>query len=278
MSHGSTRRSFTAHKGLEVRDPPHPHPHPLTHTPSPPPHSHTHPKPLNHTRNSNPLTHTPARHSIRTPSLTRGAHSLHVIDLNSTKGTYIDTGSGWSRLAQSVAAVLPRGGRVRLGECSTLLVFPHEGVAPAPPVTERERADDIPRFSSLVQSKVIVSNGAGSAKTDGEGGGGARSKEAGRVVRREVRAASRGLRQRGFRESTSSPQAGRASRPHTRVRLTRARATRKRVAPGGGGGGGGGGGFGWWKGGAPCPPPPPPPLPPPRTPPQPPPNNPLTTT
>ena len=95
-----------------------------------------------------------------------------MIDLNSTKGTYIDTGSGWSRLAQSVAAVLPRGGRVRLGECSTLLVFPHEGVAPAPPVTERERADDIPRFSSLVQSKVIVSNGAGSAKTDGEGGGG----------------------------------------------------------------------------------------------------------
>ena len=256
MSHGSTRRSFTAHKGLEVRDPPHPHPHPLTHTPSPPPHSHTHPKPLNHTRNSNPLTHTPARHSIRTPSLTRGAHSLHVIDLNSTKGTYIDTGSGWSRLAQSVAAVLPRGGRVRLGECSTLLVFPHEGVAPAPPVTERERADDIPRFSSLVQSKVIVSNGAGSAKTDGEGGGGGKIEGGG--------AGSQEGGEGGESRSAPARLPGVDEQPSSWESLAAAHA--RAVDEGESDEEAGG------------PMPPPPPLPPPRTPPQPPPNNPLTTT
>ena len=57
---------------------------------------------------------------------TPGALSVHVADLGSTKGTYIDLGAGWVRLAPAGKAfLLPPGGRVRLGDCPTRLVYPH---------------------------------------------------------------------------------------------------------------------------------------------------------
>uniref|UniRef100_A0A7S0NWA3 FHA domain-containing protein n=1 Tax=Calcidiscus leptoporus TaxID=127549 RepID=A0A7S0NWA3_9EUKA len=84
-----------------------------------------------------------------------GAASVHIIDLGSTKGTYVDQGSGWKRLPPKAPTLLPPGGRVRLGDCSTLLVrpaAPHSAAA----VADSADAADAPLFSGLLQSTVIV--------------------------------------------------------------------------------------------------------------------------
>ena len=83
-----------------------------------------------------------------------GAPSVHIIDLGSTKGTYVDQGAGWKRLPPNAPTMLPPGGQVRLGDCHTLLVYPHV-VPPAPPPAEAE--PEGPRFGSLVQSTIISS-------------------------------------------------------------------------------------------------------------------------
>jgi len=84
-----------------------------------------------------------------------GSSSVHVVDLKSTMGTFIDQGRGeWKRLPPNTPTVLPVGGRVRLGECSTLLVYP--GAAPPPPTkAAAEVEDDAPRFASMLQSTII---------------------------------------------------------------------------------------------------------------------------
>ncbi len=80
-----------------------------------------------------------------------GSSSVHVVDLKSSMGTYLDLGSGWKRLPPNTPTALPIGGKVRLGECSTLLVYP----ALAPPAAAPKAAeveDDTPRFASMLQS------------------------------------------------------------------------------------------------------------------------------
>jgi len=58
--------------------------------------------------------------------------SLHVADLASTKGTFLDTGDGvWRRLQQQTPIRVPPGGRLRLGECETLVVRPAPPSQPA---------------------------------------------------------------------------------------------------------------------------------------------------
>ena len=62
--------------------------------------------------------------------------SVHVVDFNSTKGTFVDQGAGWKRLPPNVPTLLPPGGSVRFGECSTVLqhlvAAPEPEAAPAP--------------------------------------------------------------------------------------------------------------------------------------------------
>jgi pSer/pThr/pTyr-binding forkhead associated (FHA) protein len=100
-----------------------------------------------------------------------GSHSVHVVDLGSTKGTFIDLGSGWTRLQPNMPATLPPGGRVRLGDCATRLAYrqslapigpavPAAPTAPAAPAAPAEPEpkhidDDTPRFDSLVSSTVV---------------------------------------------------------------------------------------------------------------------------
>ena len=52
-----------------------------------------------------------------------GAPSLHVIDLGSAMGTFVDLGSGWSRIPPEQPTQLPPGSRVRLGDCPARLVY-----------------------------------------------------------------------------------------------------------------------------------------------------------
>lgn len=92
-----------------------------------------------------------------------GSSTVHVLDLKSTAGTFVDVGGGWKRLTPNAPTLLPVGGRVRLGECSTLLVYPLPAPAVPEPTKAEEPEDDAPRFASMVQSTVItgpiVSNG-----------------------------------------------------------------------------------------------------------------------
>ena len=62
-----------------------------------------------------------------------GTPSVHVVDLASAKGTYLDLGTGWTRLPAHSPQVLPPGGRVRLGECPTRIVYPMPKTQAAPP-------------------------------------------------------------------------------------------------------------------------------------------------
>ena len=137
-----------------------------------------------------------------------GAPSVHVIDLASAKGTFLDLGGGWTRLAPNTPTVLPPGARVRLGDCPTRIVYPKvdpaagpEGAAAAAPVgpsigpaigpagppvglragggAEAADVDDpTPRFSSLLSSRLVGEGGGaagadgGEEKADDEGGGG----------------------------------------------------------------------------------------------------------
>jgi len=84
-----------------------------------------------------------------------GEHTVHIIDLGSTKGTYIDRGSGWKRLPPKAPTLLPPRGRVRLGDCSTLLVRPAAG-GRASEAGSTQAAEDAPLFEGLLQSTVIV--------------------------------------------------------------------------------------------------------------------------
>jgi len=85
-----------------------------------------------------------------------GSSSVHVVDLKSTMGTFIDPYSrgDWNRLPPNTPTILPVGGRVRLGECSTLLVYTSAASPPsAKPAAEAE--DDAPRFASMLQSTIV---------------------------------------------------------------------------------------------------------------------------
>ena len=98
-----------------------------------------------------------------------------MVDLASTKGTFVDLGSGWNRIAPNVPTVLPPGGRVRLGECATRIVYPSkppaqaagaaaEQPAPsAPQAPEPEQLqveeDTAPRFSGLLSSTLVRDDG-----------------------------------------------------------------------------------------------------------------------
>ena len=80
-----------------------------------------------------------------------GSSSVHVVDLKSTMGTHVDPfGRGeWNRLPPNTPTILPVGGRVRLGECTTLLVYPSAAPPPAAkPAPEPE--DEAPRFASML--------------------------------------------------------------------------------------------------------------------------------
>ena len=80
-----------------------------------------------------------------------GSSSVHVVDLKSTMGTYVDPFSRgeWNRLPPNTPTILPVGGRVRLGECTTLLVYPSAAPPPAAkPAPEPE--DEAPRFASML--------------------------------------------------------------------------------------------------------------------------------
>lgn len=85
-----------------------------------------------------------------------GSSSVHVVDLKSTMGTHVDPfGRGeWNRLPPNTPTILPVGGRVRLGECTTLLVYPSAAPPPAAkPAPEPE--DEAPRFASMLQSTIV---------------------------------------------------------------------------------------------------------------------------
>ena len=55
--------------------------------------------------------------------------SVHVVDLASAKGTFVDLGRGWTRLTPNTPVVLVPGTRVRLGDCPTRIVYPHVAAA-----------------------------------------------------------------------------------------------------------------------------------------------------
>jgi len=101
-----------------------------------------------------------------------GAPSLHIVDLGSIKGTYLELpggAGGWKRLQPNVPVALPPGGRVRLGDCSTLITRPGQltlsglsaevtaaMIGPAgPPVAARAAEPDGPRFSSLMTTTML---------------------------------------------------------------------------------------------------------------------------
>eukprot|EP00316_Scyphosphaera_apsteinii_P011912 CAMPEP_0119300670 /NCGR_PEP_ID=MMETSP1333-20130426/2575_1 /TAXON_ID=418940 /ORGANISM="Scyphosphaera apsteinii, Strain RCC1455" /LENGTH=437 /DNA_ID=CAMNT_0007302517 /DNA_START=14 /DNA_END=1327 /DNA_ORIENTATION=- len=95
-------------------------------------------------------------HGAQGPS---GSASVHILDLNSTKGTYIEQSSGWKKLSPNAPTLLPPGGRVRLGDCSTLLVYQTSTQIAAAPIAAA--AEDAPRFSSLLQSTVVSATAPG---------------------------------------------------------------------------------------------------------------------
>jgi pSer/pThr/pTyr-binding forkhead associated (FHA) protein len=81
-----------------------------------------------------------------------GSSSVHVVDLKSTMGTFIDPYSrgDWNRLPPNTPTILPVGGRVRLGECSTLLVYPSAAPPPSAKPAAEAAEDDAPRFASML--------------------------------------------------------------------------------------------------------------------------------
>lgn len=98
-----------------------------------------------------------------------GAPSVHIVDLGSTVGTFLDRGRGWERLPTNTPALLFPGCRVRLGDCATRIVYPppaqpREPPAAAPPpppptTTAAAPADDgTPRFSSLLSSTLLTAD------------------------------------------------------------------------------------------------------------------------
>lgn len=111
-----------------------------------------------------------------------GAPSVHVIDLGSAKGTFMDLGQGWVRLPPNLPTLLPPGSRVRLADCETRIAYPPVlppsaaalPLAPAgPQPTGPQPADDAaPRFSSLLSSTIIKANDSSpEARSGGEGAG-----------------------------------------------------------------------------------------------------------
>jgi len=90
-----------------------------------------------------------------------------VIDFNSTKGTFIDHGSGWKRLAPHAPVLLPPGGKVRLGECSTLIVYP--APAPPPPPLPPPPPVEPPKPTSYLSATIQKHQEA--AETTAEAGG-----------------------------------------------------------------------------------------------------------
>ena len=90
-----------------------------------------------------------------------GGPSVHVVDFNSTKGTFVDQGAGWKRLPPNVPTLLPPGGSVRFGECSTVLQ--HLVAAPEPEAAPAPAEDaNAPRFGAMIQSTVLTGAGVGS--------------------------------------------------------------------------------------------------------------------
>ena len=70
---------------------------------------------------------------VHGPTGPDGRSTVHVVDIKSAKGTFVDRsdGHGWKRLPPNAPMLLPPGGKLRLGDCSTLIVLP----TPAPPPT-----------------------------------------------------------------------------------------------------------------------------------------------
>jgi len=77
-----------------------------------------------------------------------GAPSVHIIDLNSAKGTFLDLGRGWTRLVPNAPTLWPPGGRLRLGDCPTRVVFPPP-VGSAPPAGASTAAPSMAAAGSL---------------------------------------------------------------------------------------------------------------------------------
>jgi hypothetical protein len=133
-----------------------------------------------------------------------GAPTVHVVDLASAMGTFLDVGTGWSRLEPNSPALLSPGGRVRLGDCPTRIVYPPPEASGAPaapvaPVTDAaatsssatpapagpsigpaagpkaaaEAEDDgTPRFSSLLSSTLLrATDVADTGRAGGAGNG-----------------------------------------------------------------------------------------------------------
>lgn len=104
-----------------------------------------------------------------------GAPSVHVIDLGSAKGTFIDLGSGWTRVPPKTPTLWPPGGRLRLGDCPTRVVFPRPLAAPpaselvtnvgatamAPPVA----GPMLPAATSKVDAVATTSGASAAAPT-----------------------------------------------------------------------------------------------------------------
>ena len=97
--------------------------------------------------------------------------TVHVFDLGSAKGTYVDQGSGWKRVSSTAPSLLPAGGRVRLGDCPTRLLYPAPPADPTPapapaPAPAPPLAPDVPQFSSLLTSTIIKhSDSAGATES-----------------------------------------------------------------------------------------------------------------
>lgn len=77
-----------------------------------------------------------------------GAPSVHIMDLNSAKGTFLDLGRGWTRLMPNAPTLWPPGGRLRLGDCPTRVVFPPP-VGFAPPAGASTAAPSMATAGSL---------------------------------------------------------------------------------------------------------------------------------
>lgn len=98
---------------------------------------------------------------------------LYIVDLGSAKGTFVESSptTGWKRLLPNKPVALTSGSRVRLSDCSTLLIVP-KPIAPPPttnsgveaPALSAEppeaQAMEGPRFSSLLTTTILKTSHA----------------------------------------------------------------------------------------------------------------------